>query len=87
MLHHTLISIGSDDVTMLRLQLFFFHTLRLRHTCQLEKACDVVSILERHQLSYADRYVQRKVSHSTGVTWWLQRAWRGGNKCLFNIFF
>jgi len=31
MLHHTRISIGSDDVTMLRLQLFFFHTLRLRH--------------------------------------------------------
>jgi len=31
MLHHTRISIGSDDVTMLRLQLFFFRTLRLRH--------------------------------------------------------
>jgi len=31
MLHHTRISIGSDDVTMLRLQLFFLHTLRLRH--------------------------------------------------------
>ena len=32
MLHHTRISIGSDDVTMLRLQIFFFYTLRLRHT-------------------------------------------------------
>jgi len=32
MLHHTRISIGNDDVTMLRLELFFFHTLRLRHT-------------------------------------------------------
>jgi len=31
MLHHTRIGIGSDDVTMLWLQLFFFHTLRLRH--------------------------------------------------------
>ena len=31
MLHHICISIGSDDVTMLRLQLFFFHTLRPRH--------------------------------------------------------
>jgi len=30
MLHHTRTSIGSDDVTMLRLQLFFFHTPRLR---------------------------------------------------------
>jgi len=32
MLHHTRISIGSDDVTVLRLQLFFFNTLRLRLT-------------------------------------------------------
>jgi hypothetical protein len=31
MLHHTRTSIGSDDVMMLRFQLFFFHTLRLRH--------------------------------------------------------
>ena len=31
MLHHTRISIGRDDVTTLRLQLFFFHTLSLRH--------------------------------------------------------
>jgi hypothetical protein len=27
----------------------------------------VVPVLERHQLSYADRYVQRKVSHSNLV--------------------
>ena len=31
MLYNIRTSIGSDDVTMLRLQLFFFHILRLRH--------------------------------------------------------
>jgi hypothetical protein len=35
MLHHTRISTGCDDVTMLRL--FFFHTLPKTYTCQKQK--------------------------------------------------
>jgi len=76
MLHHTRISIGSDDVTMLRLQLFFFHTLHLRHirvNIIHHKVCEFCLLpLQIVQLFYTIMCVQTYYSVLLSFKWTYQ---------------